>query len=85
MQEQSAWQPSVSHIKASRLSSRPLWPRGQAEVSERILLSQESLMCQGPERQQEIITAHAPSEQTVLKSRMEPCVRKSNQGFFLGQ
>lgn len=42
-------------------------------------------MCQGPERQQGISTAHAPSEQTVLKSRTEPCVTKSNQGFFLGQ
>lgn len=39
-------------------------------------------MCQGPERQQEISTAHATSEQTVLKSRTKPCVRKSNQSFL---
>lgn len=42
-------------------------------------------MCQGPERQQEISTAHATSEQTVLKFRTKPCVRKSNQCFFLWQ
>lgn len=54
-------------------------------MSDRILLSQDSLICQGPERQQEISTAHATFEQTVLKSRTKPCVRKSNQCFCSGQ
>lgn len=42
-------------------------------------------MCQGPERQQEISTAHVTSEQTVLKYRTKLCVRKSNQCFYSGQ